>query len=68
VAAAQCSRSLELRAALDLARLLKQQGKQQDAHELLSARYRVFDEGFDTADLRAARALLEQLSQPPTAN
>jgi tetratricopeptide (TPR) repeat protein len=66
VAAAQCSRSLELRAALDLARLLKQQGKQQDAHELLSARYRVFDEGFDTLDLRAARALLDQLSQKPT--
>jgi predicted ATPase/class 3 adenylate cyclase len=68
LAAEQGSRSLELRAALDLARLLKQQGKQKQAYELLAARYDVLTEGFDTADLRAARALLEQLSQKPGAN
>jgi predicted ATPase len=68
LAAEQGSRSLELRAALDLARLLQQQGKQKQAYELLAARYDVLTEGFDTADLRAARALLEQLSQKPGAN
>ncbi|WP_255853195.1 hypothetical protein [Marinobacterium rhizophilum] len=61
----QHSRSLELRAAMDLARLLGQQGHTQEAHELLSARYRFFDEGLDTADLQAARGLLEQLNPGP---
>jgi predicted ATPase len=55
-------RSLELRAAMSLARLWQRQGKQDEAHELLAPIYGWFTEGFDTADLQEAKALLEELS------
>jgi predicted ATPase len=56
------AKSLELRAAMSLARLWQQQGKQAAAHELLTGVYGWFTEGFDTADLRLARALLQELA------
>jgi tetratricopeptide (TPR) repeat protein len=54
-------KSLELRATLSLARLWRQQGKHAEARRRLDEVYGWFTEGFDTADLRAARALLEEL-------
>ena len=62
VARRQEAKSLELRAAMSLARLWQQQGKRADAHQLLAEVYGWFTEGFDTADLQEARALLEALS------
>jgi predicted ATPase len=62
VARRQQARALELRAALSLARLWQQQGKRQAAYELLAPIYGWFTEGFDTADLQEARALLEELA------
>jgi predicted ATPase/DNA-binding winged helix-turn-helix (wHTH) protein len=56
------AKSWELRAATSLARLWQQQGKQDDARELLTEVYSWFTEGFDTADLQEARALLEALA------
>jgi predicted ATPase len=50
-----------LRAATSLARLWQQQGKRDDARQLLAEVYGWFTEGFDTADLQEARALLEAL-------
>jgi adenylate cyclase len=61
VARKQQTRFLELRAALGLARLWQQQGKNNQAHALLSEIYGWFTEGFDTPDLQAARQLLTQL-------
>ena len=61
VARRQQARSLELRAAMSLARLEQQQGKRHEAHQCLAEVYGWFTEGFDTADLRAAKALLEAL-------
>src|SRR5262249_53627143 len=58
----QQAKSLELRVAASLARLWQQQGKRQDAHDLLAPVYGWFTEGFDTADLQDARALLEDLA------
>jgi class 3 adenylate cyclase/predicted ATPase len=58
----QEAKSLELRAATSLARLWQRQGKRAEAHQLLAEVYGWFTEGFDTADLRAARALLEELA------
>jgi predicted ATPase len=55
----QGAKSLELRAAISLARLWQQQGKRMEAYELLVPVYGWFTEGFDTADLQEARALLE---------
>jgi class 3 adenylate cyclase/tetratricopeptide (TPR) repeat protein len=55
-------KSFELRAAISLARLWQRQGKSAEAHRALSALYGWFTEGFDTADLRCARALLKELS------
>ncbi len=52
---------LELRAAMSLARLWQQQGKRAEARALLAPIYDWFTEGFDTADLQEARALLEAL-------
>jgi predicted ATPase len=52
----------ELRAATSLARLWQQQGKRDEARELLAEIYGWFTEGFDTADLQEAKALLEELS------
>jgi class 3 adenylate cyclase/predicted ATPase len=61
VARAQQARSWELRAAISLARLLSDQGKRQSAHDLLAPVYDWFTEGFDTSDLRNAKALLGEL-------
>ena len=54
--------SLELRATMSLCRLWQQQGKTADAHQLLAGIYGWFTEGFETGDLREAKALLEALS------
>jgi predicted ATPase/class 3 adenylate cyclase len=62
VARRQQAKSLELRAAMSLARLWQQQGKQIEAYELLAPIYGWFTEGFDTADLQEAKALLEELA------
>ena len=62
VARRQEAKSLELRAAMSLARLWQQQGKRAAARDLLAPIYGWFTEGFDTADLQEARALLEHLS------
>jgi predicted ATPase len=58
----QQAKSWELRATTDLARLLAGQGKREQAREMLAAIYGWFTEGFGTADLMAARALLEDLA------
>jgi predicted ATPase len=62
IARQQQAKSLELRAATNLARLWQQQGKKSEAHGLLSEIYGWFTEGFDTKDLQEAKALLEELS------
>ena len=59
IACRQEAKSLELRAAMSLARLWQQQGKRTEARELLAPIYGWFTEGFDTADLQEAKALLE---------
>jgi predicted ATPase len=63
VARRQSAKSLELRAAMSLSRLWQQQGKQVEARQLLAPLYGWFTEGFDTADLQEARALLEALRE-----
>src|SRR5215813_11338781 len=62
IARQQQARSWELRAALSLSRLWQQQGKCTEAYELLTPVYSWFTEGFDTADLQDAKALLEELA------
>jgi len=62
VAQNQQAKSLELRAATSLARLWQQQGKRQEAHDLLAPVYHWFTEGFDTLDLKDAKALLDELA------
>jgi predicted ATPase len=62
VARRQQAKALELRAALSLSRLRQQQEQRQVARELLAPIYGWFTEGFDTADLRDAKALLEELA------
>jgi class 3 adenylate cyclase/predicted ATPase len=62
VARHQQAKSLELRAARSLSKLWQQQGKRQEAHDLLAPVYHWFTEGFDTADLQDAKALLEELT------
>jgi predicted ATPase len=62
IAQNQQAKSFELRAATSLARLWQQQGKRQDAHDLLAPVYGWFTEGFDTADLKDAKALLDTLA------
>ncbi len=62
VARQQQAKSWELRAAMSLARLRRDQGKVQQARELLDPIYGWFTEGFDTRDLKEAKALLEQLA------
>jgi predicted ATPase len=62
VARRQEAKSLELRAAMSLSRLWQQQGKQAEARALLAPIYNWFTEGFDTADLQEARALLDELT------
>jgi predicted ATPase len=51
-----------LRAATSLARLWRNQGRSKEARELLSPVYDHFSEGFDTADLKATKALLDELA------
>jgi predicted ATPase len=63
VACRQEAKSLELRAAMSLSRLWQQQGKRTEAYELLAPIYTWFTEGFDTADLQEARALLDELGK-----
>jgi predicted ATPase len=62
VARMQQARSLELRAAMSMARLWRDQGKPQQARELLAPVYDWFTEGFDTLDLKEAKALLSSLA------
>jgi predicted ATPase len=62
VARAQRAKSWELRAAISLARLWRDQGKVQEARELLAPVYGWFTEGFDTRDLKEAKALLGELA------
>jgi predicted ATPase len=62
IARHQEAKSLELRAAMSLSRLWQQQGKRQEAYDLLVPIYGWFTEGFDTADLQEAKALLEALA------
>ncbi len=61
VARQQDAKSWELRAAMSLARLWRDQGKPQQARELLAPVYGWFTEGFDTLDLKEAKVLLEEL-------
>ena len=56
------TKSFHLRAAMSLARLWQRQGKRIEAHQLLTEVYGWFTEGFDTADLREAKALLHELA------
>ncbi len=64
VARRQNAKSWELRRAMSLARLRRQQGRQQEAVALLAPILAWFTEGFDTADLQAARTLLDDLERP----
>ncbi|MCZ6872665.1 MAG: tetratricopeptide repeat protein, partial [bacterium] len=61
IARQQQAKSWELRTATSLARLWQQQDKRQDAYDLLAPVYEWFTEGFDTADLQEAKALLQEL-------
>jgi predicted ATPase len=61
VAREQQAKSWELRAAMSLARLWRDQGKPQQARELLAPIYGWFTDGFDTLDLKEAKALLDEL-------
>ena len=60
IARSQEAKSLELRATTSLARLLAKQGRRDEARAMLAEIYNWFTEGFDTADLKDAKALLEQ--------
>ena len=62
VARQQQAKSWELRAAMSLARLWRDQGKAREARDLLAPVYGWFTEGFDTLDLKEANALLEELA------
>jgi tetratricopeptide (TPR) repeat protein len=61
IAKGQKTKSLELRAVVSLSRLLKKQDKKEEAIELLEETYNWFTEGFDTKDLKEAKALLEEI-------
>jgi predicted ATPase len=62
IARQQQAKSWELRAAMSMARLWRDQGKRDEARELLAPIYGWFTEGFDTLDLREAKALLDELA------
>jgi len=61
VARGQQAKSYELRAAASLARLWGEQGRRTEAYDLLAPVYGWFTEGFDTPDLKEAKALLDEL-------
>ena len=61
IARSQSAKSFELRAAISLARLWRDQNRAAEAQHLLAPVYGWFTEGFDTPDLRAAKALMEEL-------
>jgi len=61
VAHQQQAKSWELRAAMSMARLWRDQGKREQAHDLLAPVYGWFTAGFDTIDLREAKSLLDGL-------
>ena len=62
IARRQQAKSWELRAATSLSRMWQQQGKRDEARQLLAPVYGWFTEGFDTADLQEAKALLDELA------
>jgi len=62
IAREQGTRGYELRAATSLARLWHEQGRRGEAHDLLAPLYGAFTEGFDTADLKEAKRLLDELT------
>jgi predicted ATPase len=62
IARKQHAKSFELRAAMSMARLWRDQGKRDEARELLAPIYGWFTEGFDTLDLKQAKALLDELA------
>jgi class 3 adenylate cyclase/predicted ATPase len=62
IAQGQSAKMFELRAAVSLARLWAEQGRRAEAHEMLAPVYGWFTEGFDTADLKDAKALLHEIS------
>jgi predicted ATPase len=62
IARKQSAKSLELRATMSLARLFAKQGKRDEARAMLTEIYGWFTEGFDTADLKDAKALLDELA------
>jgi predicted ATPase len=64
-ARSQGARLFELRAANSLARLWRDEGRGAEAHALLAPIYGWFTEGFDTPDLREAKALLDELAEAP---
>jgi predicted ATPase len=65
VALKQQAKSWELRASMSMARLWRDQGERDEARELLAPVYGWFTEGFDTLDLKEAKALLGELASPP---
>jgi len=67
VARRQNAKSWELRGAMSLARLRRHQGRQQEAVALLAPVLDSFTEGFDTADLKEAKTLLDKLTEPAIA-
>jgi predicted ATPase len=62
VAREQQAKSFELRAAMSMARMWREQGKRDEAREILAPVYGWFTEGFDTLDLKQAKALLDELT------
>jgi predicted ATPase len=63
VARQQAAKGWELRAAMSMARLWRDQGKRRQARDLLGSVYGWFTEGFNTLDLKEAKALLDELAQ-----
>ena len=68
IAQHQNAKSFELRAATSLAKLWQQHGKRQEAYDLLAPVYNWFTEGFDTADLQDAKALLDAFASASRCN